>query len=110
MGIYTINPTTGRATLDQPLFNEEELASAMQQDESITHYFREIYRHGITSQESNDTVSEAQAKAINITHKKIEKALAEPNKHATNAERVDQHLGNLIGELQALRSLFKEMQ
>ena len=112
--------SSGRVELEEELFNEEQLEKAMASDSSITDYYRDIYLCGIERQATGDTVSQAQAKAIAITHKKIAKAIdarstsimsAEPADVASsNAERIDVHLGNIIANLQALKNLFKEMQ
>ena len=69
-GTTTLN---GRVELEEALFNEEQLEKAMESDSSITYYYRDIYLCGIERQATGDTVSEAQAKAIAITHKKIAK-------------------------------------
>ena len=110
-GTTTLN---GRVKLEEALFNEEQLEKAMTSDSSITDYFRDIYLCGIERQATGGTVSEAQAKAIYITHKKIEKVLQHVPAGSTGstpvAQRIDLHPGNLIGEIQALRALFKEMQ
>ena len=127
IGTTTNTPT--RVTLAEALFTEAQLAHAMSVDKSINDYHGDIYQAGIERQASGGTLTEAQAKAINITHKKIAKALdnaGEPvvasdlsaltNRSAAStsplpvAQRIDAHLGNLIAEMQALRSLFNEMQ